>query len=200
MHIAIKASQLQQTHIAPLVPEHVTISWVEQVVPAADVYMDLLFEEEGAAFAQISDKPVFVSAVLITTTSLPSNYIRLNAWNTFLQRPVWEVAGNETVVASVFHTLGWKYVMVPDTIGMIAARSVAMIINEAYFALGDKVSSKEDIDTAMKLGTNYPYGPFEWSEQIGLHRIYQLLRKLSHEDKRYIPASALEQELKAIAG
>ena len=200
MHIAIKASQLQQTHITHLIPEQVTITWVEHGVPEADVYMDLLFEEEGAAFAQITDKPVFVSAVLTTTASLPHNYIRLNAWHTFLQRPVWEVAGDETVIASVFNTLEWKYVMVPDIAGMIAARSVAMIINEAYFALGDKVSSKADIDTAMKLGTNYPYGPFEWSEQIGLHRIYQLLRKLSQEDKRYMPASILEQELKAIAG
>ena len=51
--------------------------------------------------------------------------------------------------------------MGPDIPGFISARVVSMIINEAYFALEEEVSSKEEIDTAMKLGTNYPYGPFD---------------------------------------
>jgi len=70
-----------------------------------------------------------------------------------------------------------------------------MIINEAYFALGDKVSTKDEIDTAMKLGTNYPYGPFEWSRKIGLKNVYQLLSVLSKEDHRYIAAPCLEEEV-----
>ncbi|MEP6845805.1 MAG: 3-hydroxyacyl-CoA dehydrogenase family protein, partial [Panacibacter sp.] len=68
------------------------------------------------------------------------------------------------------------------------------IINEAYFALGDKVSSKQEIDIALKLGTNYPFGPFEWGEKIGLHHIFRLLKTLSFEDDRYIAAPYLEQE------
>ncbi len=47
---------------------------------------------------------------------------------------------------------------------------MAMIINEAWHALAEEVSTKNEIDTAMKLGTNYPYGPFEWAEKIGLGR------------------------------
>jgi len=70
-----------------------------------------------------------------------------------------------------------------------------MIINEAYYALGEEVSSKAEIDTAMKLGTNYPLGPFEWGAKIGLHNIYRLLKLLSVEDDRYIVAPYLEQEL-----
>jgi 3-hydroxybutyryl-CoA dehydrogenase len=46
----------------------------------------------------------------------------------------------------------------------------------------------------MKLGTSYPYGPFEWSTKIGLTRIYELLTELSSEDKRYTPAPLLEEE------
>ena len=55
--------------------------------------------------------------------------------------------------------------------GFITARVIAMIINEAFFALQENVSSKEEIDTAMRLGTNYPYGPFEWTKLIGIDKI-----------------------------
>ena len=45
-----------------------------------------------------------------------------------------------------------------------------MIINEAFLALQEGVSTKEEINTAMKLGTNYPLGPFEWVEKIGPYK------------------------------
>jgi 3-hydroxyacyl-CoA dehydrogenase len=58
-----------------------------------------------------------------------------------------------------------------------------MIINEAYFALEDNVSTKAETDIAMKLGTNYPYGPFEWGQLIGLKKstpCFCYFLKLSH--------------------
>jgi 3-hydroxybutyryl-CoA dehydrogenase len=64
---------------------------------------------------------------------------------------------------------------------------VSMIINEAFIALGENVSTREEIDTAMKLGTNYPYGPFEWAELIGVENIISLLNKLSEKDNHYQP-------------
>ncbi|MFX8832908.1 3-hydroxyacyl-CoA dehydrogenase family protein, partial [Acinetobacter baumannii] len=77
---------------------------------------------------------------------------------------------------------------------MLAARVVAMIINEAYFGWGEGISSKADIDIAMKLGTNYPYGPFEWGYKIGVQKILELLQVLSKTDDRYTPAKALIEE------
>ncbi len=73
-----------------------------------------------------------------------------------------------------------------------------MIVNEAYYALGEKVSTKAEIDIAMKLGTNYPLGPFEWSEQIGLQNIYSLLLKLSADDNRYLVAYAMIEEMNTL--
>jgi 3-hydroxybutyryl-CoA dehydrogenase len=66
-------------------------------------------------------------------------------------------------------------------------RTIAMIINEAYFALGEKLASAEDIDLAMKNGVNYPMGPIEWGQKIGLHNIAQLLEELNTitRDDRY---------------
>ena len=88
-----------------------------------------------------------------------------------------------------------QIITVKDEPGLIAARTIAMLINEAYFALGEDVSTKEEIDLAMKLGTNYPYGPFEWSKKIGLKRIYMLLEKLGKTDNRYAIAPAMKSEL-----
>lgn len=57
-------------------------------------------------------------------------------------------------------------------------RVVSMIINEAYFAIEENLATKESIDLAMKHGVNYPLGPFEWGEKIGLSLIIELLREL----------------------
>jgi 3-hydroxybutyryl-CoA dehydrogenase len=81
---------------------------------------------------------------------------------------------------------------------MVSGKIISMIVNEAYFALEDEVSTKEEIDIAMKSGTNYPYGPFEWSKKIGLNNIYTLLQKLSTTDKRYTPSSLLIKEAAAL--
>lgn len=202
MRIAVKATieQRNELMLKPFSPESELI-WVETDIPEADIYLDLCFEERGAFFVTVLDKPVFVNAVITTNTNLPSNVIRINAWPGFLKKEVIEMAvkHDTSVFENALNALGWKYHLVPDVPGMIAARVLAMIINEAYFGLGDGISTKADIDTAMKLGTNYPYGPFEWADNIGLHRIYQLLKHLSEEDKRYTPAPELEQQLKTIA-
>lgn len=143
-------------------------------------------------------QPLFINSVVATLPELklPANVSRINAWPTFLQRGLWEVATKDkTMVKNIFEQIGWKYLLVPDEPGFIAARVIAMIINEAYFAYEEKISTKEEIDLAMKLGTNYPYGPFEWSRKIGLHNIYNLLKALHKNDVRYEVALAMQKEL-----
>ncbi|BFG71370.1 hypothetical protein KACHI17_22510 [Sediminibacterium sp. KACHI17] len=199
MQIVLNASPQQAAvFLSKSIPDTVTIyrKGVDILPAHADAWFDLCFETEGAAFPEITTAPVFVNAVLSTTDSLPDNYIRINAWNSFLERPVLEVvpAKGNSSFEQILSSLGWNYQIVPDVPGMIAARVIAMIINEAYFALGDEVSTKQDIDTAMKLGTNYPYGPFEWSDIIGIQPILHLLQVLAKEDDRYTPAPALTAE------
>jgi 3-hydroxybutyryl-CoA dehydrogenase len=83
----------------------------------------------------------------------------------------------------------------PDIPGMISARVVAGIINEAWYTWEENVSTKEEIDIAMRLGTNYPLGPFEWGERIGLGQIARLLSSLSKQDARYTPSKALWDQM-----
>ena len=61
----------------------------------------------------------------------------------------------------------------------IFARVLGGIINEAMWAVTEEVASQKDIDTAMKLGTNYPHGPLEWAGKIGLKKVQQLLAALN---------------------
>ncbi len=161
----------------------------------ADLLIDVCYEEEGPAFLSVSHIPVLVNAVLTTSNQLPNNFVRFNGWNGFLGQAKLEIAGPANSVETckqLLQTAGVDCMVSVDEIGMIGARVVAMIINEAYFALGEGVSSKEDINTAMKLGTNYPYGPFEWADLIGVQKIATLLDALSGTNSRYDIAPALK--------
>jgi 3-hydroxybutyryl-CoA dehydrogenase len=199
MQIVVKASPRQQkAFLSKTWPANSHIYWhgTDTLPERADAWFDLSCEEDGPAFASRTDTIVFANAVLLTNVSLPEHYVRINAWQGFLERPVIEIAATAHLpaVQAIMDRLNWTFTVAPDEPGMIAARIIAMIINEAYFALGEEVSSKTDIDTAMKLGTNYPYGPFEWCEKIGIQPIYHLLTLLAEEDERYQPAPALAKE------
>lgn len=170
---------------------------------------DLLFEptrERMNFYRSFYPAPVFINCIQLTNTELNEiakneglltgmgNMIRINAWPTFLKRAITEIAETNIVFTDVFEKLNWKYEITPDIPGLITARVVSMIINEAYFALEEKVSTREEIDTAMKLGTNYPYGPFEWAEKIGIKQIAELLTLLARTNTRYQPAPSLLKE------
>lgn len=153
----------------------------------------ILKENIEVDFAQ-TEKPVFINSIYITLKQLlaPQQLYRINTWPGFLQRPVWEIAGTANdVVFGIATALNKKLLFVGDEPGLVSAKIIAMIINEAYFALGEGISTKNEIDIAMKLGTNYPYGPFEWAQKIGLKKIYLLLQKLNETDNRYMPAPLL---------
>ena len=167
----------------------------------ANAVIDLLFEQNGYDVSYLrSFLPgiVLINSVNRTITEIGWPFIRINGWPGFLKRNIAEVAcGDDSVkkeVEKFLIALNKKAEWVPDIKGFVSTRVVSMVINEAYFALEEKVSSKEDIDTAMKLGTNYPYGPFEWGRKIGLKNIAGLLSELSLTEKRYQPAKLLLKE------
>jgi 3-hydroxybutyryl-CoA dehydrogenase len=146
-------------------------------------------------FDLFENKPVIINEVIQTLAdlNLPNNFHRMNAWPGFLQREIWEVVSKTPEkTKDIFKVFNRKIFFVKDEPGFVSARVISMIINEAFFALGENVSTKEEIDLAMKSGTNYPYGPFEWSEKIGVENILNLLEKLSEKEERYFPAPALK--------
>jgi 3-hydroxybutyryl-CoA dehydrogenase len=183
-------------------PTSVTVFWADSLqallMLEAAAYFDLQYEwtpERNEQYNIIKGKPIFVNEVALPCSFIGAGFARINAWPGMLQRSIQEIAvhknADKQAIITVLQAMGWQYQLVPDIVGMISARIIATIINEAFFTLGSEVSSKEAIDTAMKLGTNYPYGPFEWAEKIGTGKIITLLKELSRNDSRYEPAPAL---------
>ena len=83
-----------------------------------------------------------------------------------------------------------------ETLGQqIVDRILAMLINEAYDALFLNVASREDIDTAMTKGVNYPKGLLAWSEEIGVKNVLARLEQLFEEygEDRYRPNPLLKR-------
>jgi 3-hydroxybutyryl-CoA dehydrogenase len=183
--------------------EGISIEWLTEVttVKGADCYIDLLFDgsrERPVKLAQLSPSFIIVSEIARTFPELPGIHARINGWPGFLQRQLLEVSSAPGVsreqAEKFFAVFGKTAEWVNDTPGLISPRVISMIINEAYHALGENVSSKQEIDTAMKLGTNYPYGPFEWCGKIGLKKVYELLLALATNNSRYEPAALLKKE------
>jgi 3-hydroxybutyryl-CoA dehydrogenase len=74
----------------------------------------------------------------------------------------------------------------------ILPRLISQIANEAAFALEEEVGSPADMDTAMRLGFNWPRGPIELTELIGARRAVELLEELRDErGDAYRPAPRL---------
>jgi len=119
---------------------------------------------------------------------------------TFLNRELLEVSLLEKTdlnsLEKVCGLLNTKFAVVKDQVGLVTARVICMIINEAYFAIQGNIASRTDIDLAMKLGTNYPFGPFEWCEKIGIKNVYDLLNAVykSAKDERYRVCELLKEE------
>ena len=119
---------------------------------------------------------------------------------TFLERDLLEVSiykkKTKADLASICDELGTDYVIVEDRVGLVTPRIICMIINEAYYTVQEGTASKKDIDVGMKLGTNYPFGPFEWCTKIGIDQVYELLEAVYEDthDERYKICPLLKKE------
>lgn len=128
-------------------------------------------------------------------------HARFCGWNSFWQRPLWEISTDQSLaictedLQRLQTLLGKQLTQVAAQPGLVAARVVCSIINEAFYGLADHISSADDMDIAMKLGTNYPKGPWEWLDTIGAYNVWALLQKMSEADKRYLPHPLLQKSV-----
>ena len=197
--------ELKEELFAHPVSETIELKWVtgpEEFIPveSIDACIDLLFENttERVTWLKSLQCPlIIINSVVVPLHHLQQQFVRINGWTTFLKRPVVEAATTSTALQPKAEKLltcfGRTIEWIPDITGFITPRVVAAIINEAFFTLEENVSTEAEIDIAMKLGTNYPFGPFEWGKKIGLHNIYSLLATLSLKKNRYTPSLLLKQ-------
>jgi 3-hydroxybutyryl-CoA dehydrogenase len=168
----------------------------------ADVVFDFLESqtvESLSLYSTLGRVPVFLNTTFVTLKSVLSEtrtdspIFGFCGIPSFFNREILEVSMLDTQHQAQLHTitqgLNLKYIAVKDQVGFVTPRVVCMIINEAYDALKNGVASKADIDLSMKLGTNYPFGPFEWSERMGVDNVRKLLASIEKAtgDVRYRP-------------
>ena len=199
MILAVLASDLQKEEIAVsaffqkhevVFSENISL-WANH---AADAFIDLGFEpspERIDKLAKLLPKPVLLNSVTVTIEQLHPQFIRFNGWAGFLKGNYMEAAANGEIQKKAEQLFGEELVFVKDEPGFVSARIVAMIINEAYFTWEAGTSSKEEIDIAMKLGTGYPFGPFEWAQLIGIERVIELFQRLKEGNPLYQLAQSL---------
>ena len=152
--------------------------------------------------------PIFTSSLCVSVSEQcrlqpnPARLIGIGLYDTFSKAKRIEIAPSKITDAAILKNAenflseaGVNYSVVPDRVGLIFPRIVSMIINEAAQVYSEQIASKEDIDTAMKLGTNYPFGPLEWADRLGVELVYNILAALQRDfgEDRYRPHPLLKE-------
>lgn len=184
-----------------------------------DVVIEAITEHEPTKFKLFVDLDQIVKpdAILATNTSSisitriagktkrPDQIIGMHFMNPVpLMELVEIIRGLQTSDATYAFTkaltekMGKKSVLSKDSAGFIVNRILVPMINEAIYALHAGIGSVEDIDTAMKLGTNQPMGPLTLADFVGLDTVLSILG-VFHESfgDKFKPCPLLKQYVDA---
>ena len=188
------------------------------VAHLADVEIAIELHNESAATKQellTALSAAIPADALILTSALATGATQAAAWTSHPERVVGfavvppvpdegivelavalQTEEQALVQAELFwHGLGQETVIVADGPGLVRARTVCCLINEAAGLVMEGVAAAADIDRAMRLGTNYPHGPLAWGDLIGLDAVLGVMTGLFNEwgDDRYRPSPLLRR-------
>ena len=190
-------------------------SWKEadQQIKSAALVADVAFcfhplTSQVASFFENDKLPIFEEVIhlsLIEMMSYEAGYtagLRFGFCGlpTLLNRPLLEVSlydeADREQLAEACAALGTDYRVVADRVGLVTPRVICQIINEACFTVQEGTATMADVDLGMKLGTNYPHGPFSWANAIGVERVYAVLEALWQDthDERYKVCPLLKRQ------
>ncbi len=166
-------------------------------IEKCDVIFDFVIDEHQHLidlYRERSSAVIFLNTTMTSLKKLTSDNAAIQlvlfgfcGLPTFLNRELLEVSLLQEehlgLLKKTCEALNTSFQVVADRVGLVTPRVICMIINEAYSTVEDGTATREDIDLAMKLGTNYPYGPFEWCERIGASNVIRVLDAVYHETK-----------------
>jgi 3-hydroxybutyryl-CoA dehydrogenase len=159
---------------------------------------------KGTVFATTTANPWVTQ--LARATKRPEKVVGIN----FTKNPVEDkylvqvVKGlqtsDETVqtVMELLGNIGITAVKLEETPGLILDRVIASIVNEAAVMYSSKLATKEDIDNMMKVCVNWPMGPFEFADSMGVDRVVEILDSMSQQlGPKYQPCFLLRRMVDA---
>ena len=143
------------------------------------------FTDRGDVLAQLDgllgDETVFFADAYATDLSAcakrmrhPERFVGYGILGSFAAQTAVEIVDSADasddaleLAQEFFAALGKGVVLIEDAPGLFLGRTVGSIVNEAVYAVQEDVATPEDVDIAMRLGTNYPIGPIAWGREIG---------------------------------
>lgn len=161
--------------------------------------LDLYVENEDQIVIGCAVKKRLCELIFNSGYGFGTKFFGMNALPTFINRPRMELSlyneDDRELLLSTMAEIGIAAEIVQDRVGMVTPRIVCMIINEACFVLQEGTAGIPDVDQAMKLGTNYPHGPFEWADSIGIHNVYGVVHgmRVDTGEEKYKVAPLLKE-------
>jgi 3-hydroxybutyryl-CoA dehydrogenase len=175
--------------------------------------VDENFEMKRRIFTELDDmcdpETIFISntstlnlSKLAAATKRADKVIGMHFLNPVPKVPLVEVVRALKTSDTTFHIvkkfaerLGKTVVEVFEYPGYVTTRVIVPLLNEAIHALMEGVATAEGIDTAMKLGYNFQYGPLELADMMGLDEVLAWMESLFHElgEAKYRPCPLLRR-------
>jgi 3-hydroxybutyryl-CoA dehydrogenase len=142
---------------------------------------------------------------MATITKRPARFIGTHFFNPVPVMKLLEVIkGYETSAETLETALAWgmalgkEAIIVNEAPAFAVNRILCLMINEAYFTLGEGVASAEDIDKGMVLGCNHPIGPLALADLIGNDTLLHIMEGMHRElGDKYKPAPLLRKLVRA---
>jgi len=182
---------------------------IEAIFEKMDVKKALFAELDGVCPPDVvfaSNTSSLSITEMASATKRPDRFIGLHFFNPApVMKLIEVIRGSETSDATTAFAkafslkLGKEPVEVKESPGFLVNRLLIPMVNEAFSILMEGVASPEDVDKAMKLGTNMPMGPLELADYTGLDIVLDVMEVMYREtaDPKFRPSPLLRKYVRA---